>query len=147
MPSTILWGIVVSDRLRNLFVHLLTTLIWGFFVFGNSFWRIPNCMIASSNGNDFRVTGLVWGESTGHRWIHLTKAREAELLCFLWSASEHDVTVMGGLSVWQFAVVVVFSGMDLLPPLYRSMFEISFQKWRAVYRHLVLVSTLGYTDR
>ena len=27
----------------------------------------------SSNGNLFRVTGLLWGESTGHRWIPLTK--------------------------------------------------------------------------
>ena len=26
-------------------------------------------IMASSNGNIFRVTGLLWGESTGHRWI------------------------------------------------------------------------------
>ena len=25
--------------------------------------------MTSSNGNIFRVTGLLWGESTGHRWI------------------------------------------------------------------------------
>ena len=35
-----------------------------------------------------RVTGPLWGESTGHRWIPRTKASDAELWCFLWSASE-----------------------------------------------------------
>ena len=30
-------------------------------------------------------------ETTGHRWIPLTKASEAELWCFLWSASEQMV--------------------------------------------------------
>ena len=31
-------------------------------------------MMTSSNGNIFRVTGPLWGESTGDRWISLTKA-------------------------------------------------------------------------
>ena len=43
-------------------------------------------MITSSNGNIVRVTGPLWGESTGHRWIHLTKASDAELWWFIWSA-------------------------------------------------------------
>ena len=43
-------------------------------------------MVTSSNGNIFHVTGPLWGESTGHRWIPLTKAGDAELWCFLWSA-------------------------------------------------------------
>ena len=30
----------------------------------------------------FRVTGPLWGESTGHRWIPLTKTSDAELWCF-----------------------------------------------------------------
>ena len=45
-------------------------------------------MMTSSNGNIFRVTGLLWGEFTGLRWSPLTKASDAELWCFLWSASE-----------------------------------------------------------
>ena len=45
-------------------------------------------MMTSSNGNVFHVTGPLWGESTGERWIPLTKANAAELWCFLWSASE-----------------------------------------------------------
>ena len=34
---------------------------------------------------------LFWGESTRHRWIPLTKANDAELLCFIWSAPEQTI--------------------------------------------------------
>ena len=40
----------------------------------------------SSNGNIFRVTGPLCGEFTSRRWIPLTKANDAELWCWLWSA-------------------------------------------------------------
>ena len=43
-------------------------------------------MMMSSNGNVFHVTDSLWGDSTGDRWIPLTKASGAELWCFLWSA-------------------------------------------------------------
>ena len=42
-------------------------------------------MMASSNGNIFRVTGPLCGEFTCLRWIQRTKACDAELWCFLWS--------------------------------------------------------------
>ena len=45
-------------------------------------------MMTSSNGNIFRVTGHLCGEFTGLRWIPHTTASDAELWCFLWSASE-----------------------------------------------------------
>ena len=45
-------------------------------------------MMTSSNGNIFRVTGHLCGEFTGLRWIPRTKASDAELWWFLWSASE-----------------------------------------------------------
>ena len=48
-------------------------------------------MMGTSNGNIFRVTDPLWGESIDHRWIPLTKASEAELWCFLWSAFEQTV--------------------------------------------------------
>ena len=55
-------------------------------------WPVPGLlgspMVTSSNGNIFRVTGPLWGESAGHRWIPFTKASDAELWCFLWSALE-----------------------------------------------------------
>ena len=40
------------------------------------------CIMTSSNGNIFRVTGPSCGEFTGHRWIPLTKASDAELWFF-----------------------------------------------------------------
>ena len=45
-------------------------------------------MMTSSNGNIFRVTGHLCGEFTGPRWIPRTKASDADLWWFLWSASE-----------------------------------------------------------
>ena len=41
--------------------------------------------------NIFRVNGPLCGEFTGHRWIPLTRASDAELWCFLWSAPEQTV--------------------------------------------------------
>ena len=45
-------------------------------------------MMTSSNGNIFRVTDHLCGEFTVHRWILHTKASDAELWSFLWSAHE-----------------------------------------------------------
>ena len=43
-------------------------------------------IMSSSNGNIFRVTGPLCGEFTGRRRIPRSKASDAELWCFLWSA-------------------------------------------------------------
>ena len=43
---------------------------------------LPVFMMTSSNGTIFRVTGPLCGEFTGHRWIPLTKASDAEYWCF-----------------------------------------------------------------
>ena len=51
-------------------------------------FTINKGMMTSSNGNIFRVTGHLCGEFTGPRWIPRTKTSDAELWCFLWSASE-----------------------------------------------------------
>ena len=42
--------------------------------------------MTSSNGSIFRVTGPLCEEFTGLRWFPRTKASDAELWCFLWSA-------------------------------------------------------------
>ena len=57
---------------------------------GNSLLTQKHSMniMTSSNGNIFRVAGRLCGKFTGPRWIHRTKASDAELWCFLWSASE-----------------------------------------------------------
>ena len=49
-------------------------------------------MMMSSNGNISRVTGPLWGEPSGHRWIPLTKASVAGLWCFLWSAPDKQLS-------------------------------------------------------
>ena len=48
-------------------------------------------MMTSSNENIVRVTGPLWGESTGRRLIPPQKASDAELGCFLWSAPEQKI--------------------------------------------------------
>ena len=54
---------------------------------GNLFYFVLSCW-RHQNGNIFRVTGSLCGKFTGHRWIPRTKASDAELWCFLWSAPE-----------------------------------------------------------
>ena len=61
-------------------------------------WCCWNCihMMTSSNGN----TGPLWGESTGDRWIPLTKASDAELWCFFmytWTNAWASSRDTGGL--------------------------------------------------
>ena len=48
-------------------------------------------MMTSSNKNIFRVTGPLWGETTGHWWIPLTKSSDSEPWCIRWSAPERTV--------------------------------------------------------
>ena len=53
--------------------------------------RLSHPMMTSSNGNIFCATGPLCGEFADHLWIPLTKASDAELLCFLWSAPEQTL--------------------------------------------------------
>ena len=75
------------------------------------------CIMTSSNGNIFRITGPWWGESNGHQRIPLTRASGAELSYFIficaWTSSgwannrdagdlrrhraHYDVIVMGNV--------------------------------------------------
>ena len=48
-------------------------------------------MMTSSNGNIFHITGLLRREFTGQWWIPHTKASDAELWCFVWSAREYTI--------------------------------------------------------
>ena len=48
-------------------------------------------MTTSPKGNIFRVTGPLWGESTGNWWIPLTKASDVELWYFLWYVQEQSI--------------------------------------------------------
>ena len=57
---------------------------------GNVTWQplLKPPMMTSSHGNIFRAAGTLYGELTGHRWIPLTEASNAELWWFLLSAPE-----------------------------------------------------------
>ena len=48
--------------------------------------KLEASMMTSWNGNIFHGTGPLCGEFTDQRWIPLTKASDAKLWCFLWSA-------------------------------------------------------------
>ena len=106
-------------------------------------------MTTSSNGNIFRVTGPLWGESTGHRLIALTKASDTELLCFLWSApvqngwaytrdtgdlrrhrAHYDVTVKLNGNVRSLMFLNAHSNAVTLPV-----------SWNQVIKHLASVTT------
>ena len=64
----------------------------------------------SWNGNIFRVTGPLWGQSTDHRWIPLTKARYAVLWCFLWSAPEQTAEqTIDTLVIWDAITLIMTS--------------------------------------
>ena len=56
------------------------------FLIHKSHWITYGHMMTSLNANIFRVTGPLWGEFTGHRWIPLTKASDSDFWRFIWSA-------------------------------------------------------------
>ena len=74
------------DRTPEIYIILCWYCCWyPTSVFGQA---AQLAMMTSSNGNILRVTGHLCREFTGHWWIPLTKANDAELWCFLWSALE-----------------------------------------------------------
>ena len=67
-------------------------------------------IMTSSNGNIFRVTGPLWGESTCHRWIPLAKVSDAELWCFLWSAPGQTAEqAIGTPVIWDTIALIMTS--------------------------------------
>ena len=67
-------------------------------------------MMTSSNGNIFRVTGPLWGASTGRQWIPLTNASDAKLWCFLWSAPEQIIEqTIETLLIWDAMAFIITS--------------------------------------
>ena len=67
-------------------------------------------MMTSSNGNISCITGPLWWQSTGHRWIPLTKAKNLELWCFLWSAPEQAVQqAIETPVIWDAIMIIITS--------------------------------------
>ena len=72
--------------------------------------RRCKCMMYVIKWKLFRVTGPLCGEFTGHRWIPLTKAGDAELWCFLWSATEQTLEqTIERLVIWDAIVLIMTS--------------------------------------
>ena len=56
------------------------------------------------------LLALLWGETTGHRWIPLAKASDAELLPFLWSApGQTAVQTMETPVIWDSSALIITS--------------------------------------
>ena len=99
----------------------------GVFVIISPLWISPHdtrkscdLMMTSSNEKHFHVTGILRGKFTDHRWIPPTKANDAKLWCFLWSApwintrdagdlrrhrAHYDVIVMCKYKIYDYCTV------------------------------------------
>ena len=71
--------------------------------------QVGTAMVTSSNGNIFRVSGLLCGEFTGDRWIPRPKASDVEL-CFLWSVPEQTIEqTMETPVIWDTIALIMMS--------------------------------------
>ena len=61
--------------------------------------------------NIFCVTGSLLGESTGDRWIPLTKASDAELWCLLWSVPEQTAEQTTETPVVRDAIALIMTSL------------------------------------
>ena len=90
IPLWFIWP-VISHKRCYLTKWSVSTLGLFYVLLVSDHGRYIGVMMTSSNGNIFRVTGHLCGEFTGLRWIPHTKASDAELWCFLWSAPEQTL--------------------------------------------------------
>ena len=74
-------------------------------------------MMTPSNGNIYRVTGPLWGESIGNRWIPLTKASDEEPWYFLWSVPEQTLCAWTNV-IW-----------DAMAPIMVPLWSIQTMQW------------------
>ena len=66
--------LAAKHTLYSYYFNIITYGIWK-----RSGNVLNGIMMTSWNGYIFRVTGILCGEFTGHRWIPLAKASDAEL--------------------------------------------------------------------
>ena len=60
---------------------------------------------------EFRFTGPLWGESTGHRLISLTKVSDAELWYLLWYTHEQTAKKTTETLVILFAIALIMTSL------------------------------------
>ena len=96
-------------------------------------------MMTSSNGNIFRLTGLLCGELTGHRWISRTKASDAELWYFLRSASEPTVEqTMETPVIWDAIALIMTSVQWWFWLICRRWLHRMLTKWQILLVQVVM---------
>ena len=64
--------------------------------------------MTSSNETIFRATGPLWGETTDHRWIPLTKASDAEIW-FLFAPEQAVGQIIETPVIWVAIVLIMTS--------------------------------------
>ena len=129
------------------------------------------CMMTSSNGNIFRVTGHLCGKFTGHRWISHTKASEGGALMFTLICARKNGWVNNGEAgdlrryLAHYDVIVMVLSVEIEPhrsillaydtlcirlikpsKKYRSYFTVSVSANRR-YICKTLISAITYSDK
>ena len=93
-------------------------------------------MMTSSKGKIFYVTGSLWGESTGHRWIPLTEASDVEHWYFPWSAPEQTVEqTIETPVIWDAIALIITS----LYSLYRWIDNDVYWKYITLYKQMTIM--------
>ena len=80
---------------------------WRHHGIGRTDRQIVKTMMTSSYGKIVRVTCPLRGEFTGHQWIPLTKASDAEPWCFLWFAPWKNGWVNNGEAYYGVVVMSI----------------------------------------
>ena len=95
-------------------------------------------MMTSANGTIFRVAGPLCGESTRHRWIPLTKASNAELWCFLWSAPEQTAEQTVDMRMIRDAMSLIMTSLIVMIVFFIHVLAVlEINDW---YAHIVQLS-------
>ena len=103
-------------------------------------------MMTSPNTDIFRVTGPLWGESNGHRWVPLKKASDAEVEVFfdlhtnkrLSKQSRRWWVETPSLSLWRHCMdsvllVLFFKVPWVLMRSHRPSFKMAFDLWNVFW--------------
>ena len=116
------WNIIIANTLKYMYMgvkHIAVSydLYIGYIIIlvvrlskgrGSVQWKLEHGDVIK--WKHFRVTDPLWGESTGHWWIPLTKAIDAEFWCFLWSAPEQrDEQIHETPVIWDAIVLIMTS--------------------------------------
>ena len=122
---------------NDLKIGPVSTKSWTIYIDETLKWRgaakrsLKDSMMTSSNGNIFRITGPLCGKFTGHRWIPLTKASDAEF----WSAPDQTVEQTAERPVIWDAIALIMTSLYWKPPYSYLKYSGRFLIGRALRQH------------